>query len=217
MNERLFDLKKMNFLPFCVDCERVVDQTMQTIQLQSSGVPIETIVYECDCSAIYNDDPLPAKWVRPTTVLEHALIRMAILNRNIGESDAEIKRIQFEIEDELLEERNRKKGYESDLKLVRDEISELIPVIWNKGDPKQIHPCLTVTEPTKLDYDEADAIEYCRKHLTPALNLNKSLFETTMRNMPPSARPAFVEVSTGIGIKIKSDLSELLYTPASED
>ena len=68
---------------------------------------------------------------------------------------------------------------------------------------KRPHPAVTVKVYTTLSYEEADALEYCQKHLPKALKLDRREFEKVAR----AAEPVFVTFVVEPKATVATDLS----------
>lgn len=89
---------------------------------------------------------------------------------------------------------------------LRAEINELTIQEYIVSGEKKPAPGVGIRVYTVLNYDEAEALEYCRNNLTPALRLDKRTFEKIAKD----SNFSFVEYEEEPRATIASDLSEYL-------
>lgn len=75
-------------------------------------------------------------------------------------------------------------------------------------DSKHPHPAVTVKDFTVLEYEEVEAVDYCRFHAPVALDvkLNKAVFKKIVE----ASKPDFVTVKIEKRAQIASDLSKFV-------
>ena len=137
------------------------------------------------------------------------LIRdLAVARKDVADCKAQVDAIQAEIDAQFGERLMAARGV---LKYAQEQESTAYEVLKiasiqqyrNEGGAKTQGP-VTVTETTKLSYDEGEAVEYCVESLRPALQLNKRLFEKLAGDL----ELGFVEKRAEYGVRVKKDLGE---------
>lgn len=87
-----------------------------------------------------------------------------------------------------------------------DQVRALAVEQYEATHEKQVHDAVVVKFFTELEYEQADALAYCREHLPNALKLDARAFEKAAKVIPLS----FVDVVEVPKATIASDLSEYL-------
>ena len=144
--------------------------------------------------------------------MNEAVTYLAKCRQYEAEDKAAVERIEAAIRAEygkMLDDARHLLGVaKADVADAEDDVRKLSLAAYVEGgkSDKKPHPAVQIKTYTVLEYDEGDALDYCREHLPNALKLDKRAFEKVAK----VAEPEFVAVKDEDRATIARDLSEWL-------
>lgn len=146
-------------------------------------------------------------WLTPKT-LDELLEDLARARQSLDQFKAAQDELDAEWKLARAEAVHRVEAAAATCDAIEVKVRERTVAEFNRTGIKKVHQNAWVREVTTLDYDDEDALEYCRENLPGALKLDRRGFEKVAKAIPDFLD--FVTKGTRLDTSISRDLSGLL-------